>query len=105
MRGAPLIGVAAAYGLAMEVARATVARRARARPPSGWPRARPTARNLAWAVERVRDAALAAGPARMAGAARAAAEAIRREDEAASAALGAPRRRRCSTRRCPPGGR
>ena len=49
---------------------------------------RPTARNLAWAVERVRDAALAAGPVRMAGAARAAAEAIAAEDEAASAALG-----------------
>ena len=48
---------------------------------------RPTARNLAWAVERVRAAALAAGPVRMAGAARAEAEAIRREDEAASAAL------------------
>jgi methylthioribose-1-phosphate isomerase len=48
---------------------------------------RPTARNLAWAVERVRAAALAAGPVQMAGAARAAAEALQREDEAASAAL------------------
>jgi methylthioribose-1-phosphate isomerase len=48
---------------------------------------RPTARNLAWAVERVRAAALGAGPVRMAGAAREAAEAIQREDEAASAAL------------------
>jgi len=47
--------------------------------------ARPTARNLAWAVERVRDAALAA-PDPVA-AARAAAEAIGREDAAASAAL------------------
>jgi methylthioribose-1-phosphate isomerase len=45
--------------------------------------ARPTARNLAWAVERVRAAAAAGGPA----AARAEAEAIHREDEAASAAL------------------
>ena len=35
----------------------------------------------------MRDAALAAGPVRMAGAARAEAEAIAREDEAASAAL------------------
>src|SRR5690242_15538941 len=48
VRGAPLIGVAAAYGLAMEVARdpggleAAAARLAAARP---------TARNLAWAVE------------------------------------------------------
>ena len=36
--------------------------------------ARPTAVNLAWAVERVRAAALAAGPVSMAGAARAEAE-------------------------------
>ena len=87
VRGAPLIGVAAGFGMAMEVARA---------PSLGALEAgaerlatcRPTARNLAWAVERVRDAALAAGPVRMAGAARAAAEAIATEDEAASAALG-----------------
>ena len=80
VRGAPLIGVAAAYGLAMAVAR----------DPAGLDRAagllataRPTARNLAWAVERVRAAAAAGGPE----AARAEAEAIHREDEAASAAL------------------
>jgi len=87
VRGAPLIGVAAGFGMAMEVARA---------PSLGALEAgaerlatcRPTARNLAWAVERVRDAARAAGPVRMAGAARAAAEAIAAEDEAASAALG-----------------
>ena len=80
VRGAPLIGVAAAYGLAMAVAR----------DPADLDRAagllataRPTARNLAWAVERVRAAAAAGGPE----AARAEAEAIHREDEAASAAL------------------
>jgi methylthioribose-1-phosphate isomerase len=86
VRGAPLIGVAAAFGLAMEVARE----------PSEAPlergaerlaTCRPTARNLAWAVERVRTAALAAGPSGMAVAAREAAERIQREDEAASAAL------------------
>ena len=62
---------------------------------------RPTARNLAWAVERVRAAALAAGPVRLAGAARAAAEEIQREDEAASAALARARRRaaRCRAAR------
>src|SRR4051812_36032431 len=49
--------------------------------------ARPTAANLAWAVDRVRGAALAAGPVRMAGAARAEAEAIEAEDRAASEAL------------------
>src|SRR3954453_18660701 len=75
VRGAPLIGVAAAYGLAMEVsdhpdlgALEEGADRLRG--------ARPTAANLAWAVDRVRGAALAAGPVRMAGAARAEAEAI-----------------------------
>src|SRR5215210_657538 len=45
--------------------------------------ARPTARNLAWAVDRVRAAALAGGAA----GARAEAEAVQREDEAASLAL------------------
>ena len=48
--------------------------------------ARPTARNLGWAVERVVAAALAR-PDDVAAAARAEAEAIHREDEAASAAL------------------
>ena len=68
VRGAPLIGVAAAYGLAMEVAR-------QPSPPTpgtleaGWEllrSARPTAVNLAYAVDRVRAAALAAGPVAMA---------------------------------------
>jgi methylthioribose-1-phosphate isomerase len=86
VRGAPLIGVAAAFGLAMEVTRepslGTLERGA-----DRLATCRPTARNLAWAVERVRAAARAAGPVRMAGAAREAAEEIQREDEAASAAL------------------
>ena len=86
VRGAPLIGVAAGYGLAMEVsdrpdlaaleAGAEILRTAR-----------PTAVNLMWAVDRVKTAALQAGPVRMAGAARAEAEAIEREDIAASKAL------------------
>ena len=80
VRGAPLIGVAAAYGLAMAVARdpADLDRAARVLAT-----ARPTARNLAWAVGRVHAAATAGGP----DAARAEAVAIHREDEAASAAL------------------
>src|SRR5215218_2471809 len=86
VRGAPLIGVAAAYGLAMEVARAP-SLGALERGAERLATCRPTARNLAWAVQRVRAAALAAGPVRMAGAAREEAEAIQREDEAASAAL------------------
>ena len=87
VRGAPLIGVAAAYGLAMEVAREP-SLGSLERGAERLATCRPTARNLAWAVERVRAAALAAGPVRLAGAARAEAEAIQREDEAASAALG-----------------
>jgi methylthioribose-1-phosphate isomerase len=85
VRGAPLIGVAAGYGLAMEVARKPT-REALEAAAARLAAARPTARNLAWAVERVRAAALAE-PDDLAGAARAAAEAIAREDAAASAAL------------------
>jgi methylthioribose-1-phosphate isomerase len=80
VRGAPLIGVAAGYGLAMEVARAPEALERAAAELAG---ARPTARNLRWAVERVAAAARAGG----APAARAEAEAIEAEDVAASAAL------------------
>jgi methylthioribose-1-phosphate isomerase len=86
VRGAPLIGIAAAYGLAMEVAREP-SLGALERGAERLATCRPTARNLAWAVERVRAAAIAAGPVRMAGVAREAAEEIRREDEEASAAL------------------
>src|SRR5829696_3322255 len=86
VRGAPLIGVAAAFGLAMEVAREPTLG-ALERGAERLATCRPTARNLAWAVERVRAAALSAGPVRLAGAARAAAEEIQRSDEAASAAL------------------
>jgi methylthioribose-1-phosphate isomerase len=86
VRGAPLIGVAAAYGLAMEVA-ASPSLQTLERAAARLAGARPTARNLAWAVERGTAAALAAPPERLAAAAREAAEAIHREDEAASAAL------------------
>jgi methylthioribose-1-phosphate isomerase len=85
VRGAPLIGVAAAYGLAMEVARTPTAD-ALERGAALLAGARPTARNLGWAVERVVAAAVAA-PDDMPTAARAAAETIQRDDEAASAAL------------------
>jgi methylthioribose-1-phosphate isomerase len=86
VRGAPLIGMVAAYGLAMEVTR---------RPGLGvledgaelLTAARPTAVNLAWAVERVRAAALAAGPVTMAAAARAEAQRIHAEEDAASAEI------------------
>jgi methylthioribose-1-phosphate isomerase len=86
VRGAPLIGIAAAYGLALEVTR---------RPGLGTledgaeilAAARPTAVNLAWAVERVRAAALGAGVSTMAAAARAEAQRIHAEEDAASAAI------------------
>jgi S-methyl-5-thioribose-1-phosphate isomerase len=79
VRGAPLIGVAAAYGLAMEVSRTADYEDAAARLAA----ARPTARNLAWAVGRVFRAAQGGGAA----AAVAEADAIASEDAAASAAL------------------
>jgi methylthioribose-1-phosphate isomerase len=86
VRGAPLIGITAAYGLAMEVTR---------RPGLGTledaaellAAARPTAVNLRWAVERVRAAALGAGVATMAAAARAEAQRIHAEEDAASGAI------------------
>jgi methylthioribose-1-phosphate isomerase len=85
IRGAPLIGIAAAYGLAIEVAAGGPERLER-----GWEElrgARPTAVNLAWAVDRVRAAALAAGPGQAGAAARAEAEAIHAEEDAASDAI------------------
>ncbi len=88
IRGAPVIGIAAAYGLAMEIA---------AMPGLGtleraWEElrsARPTAVNLAWAVDRVHAAALAAGPTRMAAAARTEAQVIQAGEDAASVAIAA----------------
>jgi methylthioribose-1-phosphate isomerase len=88
VRGAPLIGVAAGYGLAMEVGRQPSLGTLEA----GWEllrSARPTAVNLAYAVDRVRAAALAAGPVGMAGAAREEAERLHAEEDAASAAIAA----------------
>jgi methylthioribose-1-phosphate isomerase len=90
VRGAPLIGVAAAYGLAMEVAR----RPTRESLETGWEllrSARPTAVNLAYAVDRVRAAALAAGGGdqSMASAARDEAQRLHAEEDAASVAIAA----------------
>ncbi len=85
IRGAPLLGVAAGYGVALELQR----------DPGGLERActtlresRPTAVNLAHAVERVRTAALS-NQHDPAGAALAEAMAIHREEAAASDALAA----------------
>ncbi len=86
IRGAPLIGVAAAYGVALELVR----------DPDGLERAcrelasaRPTAVNLAHAVARVRSAALRVNAAdRRAAAALDEARALHAEEESASLAIG-----------------
>lgn len=86
VRGAPNIGIAAAYGLAMELS---------ARPSLGaleegadvLVASRPTAVNLAWAVERVRGAVMGAGPSTIASAARGEAQRIQAAEDAASDAL------------------
>lgn len=75
VRGAPAIGIAAAYGLALDArARRDVARAARLLVA-----ARPTAVNLAWAVDRVLAASDAVAEA----------EAIHREDAEMCRAIGA----------------
>src|SRR3954453_4142252 len=76
VRGAPLIGIVAAFALALEAGRDFEGAAALLRT------ARPTAVNLAWAVDRV----LAAGPA----GALAEAEAILAEQVAANRAIGEP---------------
>jgi methylthioribose-1-phosphate isomerase len=86
VRGAPLIGIVAAYGVALAVA-ADSSLEALERASSALRAARPTAVNLARAVDRVREAGRAAGPDGVAAAARVAAERIHAEEEAASAAL------------------
>jgi methylthioribose-1-phosphate isomerase len=86
VRGAPNIGIAAAYGLAMELS---------ARPTLGaleeaadvLVSSRPTAVNLAWAVERVRAAVMGARPSTIASAARGEAQKIQAAEDAAAGAL------------------
>jgi len=87
VRGAPAIGVAAAYGIAVEARRGADVARLRAASEE-LVRARPTAVNLAWAVRRM-SRRLGLGAAELL----AEAHAIRDEDEAACrriGALGAP---------------
>jgi methylthioribose-1-phosphate isomerase len=85
IRGAPLIGVAAAYGVALELIHH--GREALERASALLRDARPTAVNLARAVDRVGAAALAAPAGEEAAAALAAAQALHAEEEAASAAM------------------
>ena len=90
IRGAPLIGVAAAYGLALELARDS-SRETLDRARELLRGARPTAVNLSYAVDRVARAALTAGDAGAdpATAALAEARAIEAEEQAASEAIAA----------------
>jgi methylthioribose-1-phosphate isomerase len=86
IRGAPLIGVAAGYGIALELALdPTVTGLERA--CRSLRESRPTAVNLAWAVQRVREAALAAPESEIAAAALAQAYAIHAQEIAASDGL------------------
>lgn len=87
VRGAPLIGVTAAYGLALEMQRdASDAGLAAA--AAALAAARPTAVNLAWAVQRVRAALAPLPPAARAEAAWRLAGAMADEDVAVNAAIG-----------------
>jgi methylthioribose-1-phosphate isomerase len=87
LRGAPLIGAAAAYGLALALG-TDPSPASEERAAAALLTTRPTAVNLAWAVRRVRAEIAAAGPADKAAAALAAAERICDEDAAACSAIG-----------------
>jgi methylthioribose-1-phosphate isomerase len=86
IRGAPLIGVAAAYGVAAELTRDPSQESLEAACEL-LRDARPTAVNLSYAVDRVRQAVLRADPAEVAAAAVAEAQAIDAEEAAASDAM------------------
>ena len=86
VRGAPLIGIAAAYGLALEVARGTPGEDLEAA-ARDLREARPTAVNLARAVDCVLAAVAAARDGDRATAALAAARALHADEDAASAAI------------------
>jgi methylthioribose-1-phosphate isomerase len=86
VRGAPLIGVVAGYGMAIAAAD-DPGDDALAAAAAALRSARPTAANLEWAVDRVLAAALAVAEDERAAAARGEAEAIEAENAAAGAAM------------------
>ncbi len=96
VRGAPAIGIAAAFGIALGMRRLGALRPGRARIEfqeicGDFARSRPTARNLFWAIERMGrrfDAACAEGTAGVGDALLAEARAILEEDVAANRRLG-----------------
>ena len=87
VRGAPLIGATAAFGLALAL-RADASERALASAHALLLGARPTAVNLRWAIDRVRHRVAPLAPSARAKAAWQEAQAIAREDSAANRALG-----------------
>ncbi|MGE5170869.1 MAG: S-methyl-5-thioribose-1-phosphate isomerase [Rudaea sp.] len=87
VRGAPLIGAVGAYGLALALD-ADPTDEGLARGHAMLDAARPTAVNLRWALDRVRDRVSGMPPARRADAAWDEADTIRDEDVAINAALG-----------------
>lgn len=89
VRGAPAIGIAAAYGMALAAHHGGDPRGEVERAGAGLSATRPTAVNLFWAVERMRRAARRAGPDALAGALLAEADRIAAEQDAADRAIGA----------------
>ncbi|MEO8812673.1 MAG: S-methyl-5-thioribose-1-phosphate isomerase [Caulobacteraceae bacterium] len=87
VRGAPLIGVTAAWGLALALA-ADSSDAALGRARAALAASRPTAVNLAWALARVGAVVAPLPPVRRAAAARAEAAAIAEEDVAACRRIG-----------------
>ena len=87
VRGAPLIGAVGAYGLALALDR-DPGDDALARAHAALDATRPTAVNLRWALDRVRDAVLPLDTAARADAAWREADAIAVEDEAMNHAIG-----------------
>ncbi|WP_279243726.1 S-methyl-5-thioribose-1-phosphate isomerase [Candidatus Litorirhabdus singularis] len=87
VRGAPLIGVTAAYGLALSLA-ADASDAALGDAIERLLETRPTAINLAWALERVRAEVVDVAPARRAGVALAAAQQLAADDIAVCQRIG-----------------
>jgi methylthioribose-1-phosphate isomerase len=87
VRGAPLIGAVGAYGLALALDR-DASDDTLARSHAALDATRPTAVNLRWALDRVRDAVLPLGIPLRADAAWREADAIAAEDEAINHAIG-----------------
>ncbi len=87
IRGAPLIGAVGAYGLALAL-QADAGDAALAKAHAVLDATRPTAANLRWALDRVRDAVALLAPDARADAAWAEADAIAAEDDARNRAIG-----------------